>query len=111
MNHSSRQEFRGGEHDHLIQRPGTREFRADLKKFGLKKYGSYRGWAEKLCIHPDQETLAALVEKRTRQLEYLCNDPEDADPRSSLLLAAWESVFGHDTPLTASECGWDPSRP
>lgn len=111
MSQLSRQEFRGGEHDHLIQRDGAREFRAPLKKFGLKKYGNYRNWAQELCIHPDPKRLEELIEKRSRQLENLCNDPEDSDSRSSLLLAAWESVFGPKMPLTAADCGWDPSQP
>ena len=110
MGDRASQEFRALRLGATLLRPGVREFRAPLKKFALKKYGSYRGWAERLCVDPNPKFLEDLIEKRTRQLEHLCNDPDDGDARSSLLLAAWESVFGADMPLTAAECGWDPSK-
>lgn len=60
MANLARQEIRAGKFDSLLSRPGVREFRADLKKFALKRYGSYRGWAEKLCVHPDPAAFANL---------------------------------------------------
>lgn len=96
----------------MLRRPGVREFRYDLKKYGLKKYGNYRNWAKNLCTEPEPPlTLEELIECRTRELEHLCLDPKDGDPRGSFLLAAWESVFGYDMPLTSKDVGFDPSKP
>lgn len=111
MAQPSSRENRGAKIDAMLQRPQSREFRALLKKVALKRYKNYRGIAENLCVHPDPEYLEDLIEKRTRQVEHLLTDPEDGDPRGSLLLAVWQLVFGLDTPLTAEEVGFDPSKP
>jgi len=108
---NARPENRGARFEAMLSRPGVREFRALLKKLALKRYKTYRGLAEKLCVHPDPEMLEDLIERRTRQVEHLLNDPDDGDPRGSLLLAVSEAVLPEDTHLTAEECGWDPSRP
>ena len=111
MSSSARQENRGARFDAMLSRPGVREFRGWVKRLALKRYKTYRGLAEKMCVHPDPNTLEDLIDRRTRQLEHLFNDPDDGDPRASLLLAVCEAVLPPDTHLTAEEVGWDPSKP
>lgn len=111
MPERSTQENRGAKFEAMLRRPGVREFRYILKKLALKRYRTYRGLAEKMCIHPDPELLEDLVDRRTRQIEHFFNDPDDADPRASLAKAIEEAVLPEGVTLSAEEYGWDPSKP
>ncbi len=109
MTPQSRPENRVAKIPPSVPRPGEREFRAFQKKLFLLRYGNYRSGAEKMCFHDDAETLADLIERRTRQLEHYFNDPDDGDPRASFARAVEELI--DCPPLPAVEYGWDPRKP
>lgn len=109
MSGQSRPENRVAKIPPSVPRPGVREFRAFQKKVALLKFGNYRTMAEKMCFSQDPETLADLVERRTRQLEHYFNDPDDGDPRASFARAVEELI--ELPPLPAVEYGWDASKP